>query len=240
MRTLILVAKAPLPGFSKTRLAGGSLDPRSVARLADAFLRDTLRACERVSHARLVISYAPPGSEEHFRSRAPRAHLVPQREGDLGARLRAAFEAAFRLEAAPAVMIGSDTPHIGAERIERAFAALERADCALGPAPDGGYYLIGLREPRAALFEGIDWSTERVLAQTLARARSLGLSAELLDELSDIDRLEDLERLERSLSSDPAPCPDTTRALAEERAAGRLRPGFESEGDSKSERGVDR
>jgi rSAM/selenodomain-associated transferase 1 len=216
MQVLILVAKAPLAGFAKTRLvAERGLTAAAAARLADAFLRDTLEACGRIAGASLMVSFAPRESEPYFRELAPRARLVPQVEGDLGARLAAAFEAAFELGATRAVALGSDTPHVGAGRIARALAVLEASDCVLGPAVDGGYYLIGLRRNEPRVFRGIEWSSPRVLAQTRERAGESGLGVELLDELYDVDDPADLDRLARGLEAGEARCAHTAHALAE-------------------------
>jgi rSAM/selenodomain-associated transferase 1 len=220
MFALVLMAKAPLSGLAKTRLvAEGGLSADDAARFADAFLRDTLLVCERVGGARLIVCFAPSASEPYFRELAPRAHLIAQVEGDLGARMAAACEAAFALGATRIALIGADTPHLAAPAIERAWRELERCDCVLGPAEDGGYYLIALRERRPELFQGIEWSTPRVLEQTLSRAREAGAHAVLLEELFDIDDVAALGRLERSLGPDGEPCPHTARVLADRRAS---------------------
>lgn len=220
MRALIVIAKAPLPGFAKTRLIGhGGWTAESVGLLADAFVRDTLRVCERVGDVQLRICFAPAGAEGYFRALAPSARLVQQVEGDLGARLSAAFDSAFDEGADRAVLIGMDTPHLEPARLAAAFDALERAECVLGPASDGGYYLIALRSRQPALFQDVTWSTERVLAQTLEHARAAGLSVATVEETFDIDVAADLERLERQLDSVGQLCPHSARVLARHRAA---------------------
>jgi rSAM/selenodomain-associated transferase 1 len=221
---LILMAKAPLPGLAKSRLVDGGLDPVLVARLADAFLRDTLDLCARADGARLLVAYAPRAAEAWFRTAAPSAELVPQVEGDLGTRIAAAFEAAFARGALRAIAIGTDTPHLPAERLSEAWAALESNDCVLGPASDGGYYLVGLRRPRPQLFAGIAWSTPRVLAETLERARALWLRTITLREESDVDERADLDRLSRALVAAPGRAPRTARVLREELPAAGARP----------------
>ncbi|MCY2961614.1 MAG: TIGR04282 family arsenosugar biosynthesis glycosyltransferase [Planctomycetota bacterium] len=215
-RVLIVMAKAPLPGLAKTRLqreTGLSLE--DVARLADAFVRDTLAVCAAVDDARTLVCHAPPESAEWFRAVAPAAVLAPQVEGDLGQRMRAAFEVAFAGGATRAVMIGTDAPHLAASTLRTAFEALERADCVLGPAEDGGYVLIGLRRPCPGLLTDIAWSTDRVLEQTLERARDSGVRCEILPASFDVDGAADLERLARLLDAEPERCPETARVLAE-------------------------
>lgn len=215
-RLLVLLAKAPLPGLAKTRLVDGrAVDRALAARLAEAFVRDTLDLCLRAAGERVLVAYAPRESADWFRSAAPGAALCPQVDGDLGARIAAAFDAAFALDAERVVMIGADTPHLRPERIEAAYAALERHACVLGPAADGGYYLVGLRQPRPELFAGLAWSTPRVLAETLERAQASGLSVDLLPEEHDVDEIADLRRLARELAQDPQRCPRTAEILRE-------------------------
>ena len=112
-----------------------------------------------------------------------------------------AFEVADR-----AVVIGTDAPGVGAATVHRALAALDSADVVLGPATDGGYYLMGLRAPGPALFTGIPWSTETVLSDTVARARETGARVTYLEVESDIDTEDDLTpELMRKLGLVPAP-----------------------------------
>ena len=137
MRALIVIAKAPLVGFAKTRLIGhGGWTADSDCRLADAFLRDTVSACKRVAVARLQICFAPAAAAGYFSELAPGARLVPQVEGDLGARLSAAFDSVFAGGADRVVLIGMDTPHVEPARLEAAFDLLAHAECVLGPAAD--------------------------------------------------------------------------------------------------------
>jgi rSAM/selenodomain-associated transferase 1 len=109
----------------------------------------------------------------------------------LGDRLAAAFAREFATGARHVVIIGSDCPGLDARRLRAAFAALRRRDVVLGPALDGGYYLIGLARPAPRLFRGIAWSTAGVAAQTLRRARALGLRWHLLPPLRDVDTAAD-------------------------------------------------
>lgn len=227
MHTVILMAKAPLPGLAKSRLVSSlGLDTGAAARLADAFVRDTLLACDAATSDGLVIAFAPSQGESYFRAVAPAARLVVQTDGDLGDRILAAFAATFAFGSTRAVMIAMDTPHLPADRITQAFSELDHADCVLGPATDGGYYLIALRQPQPDLFRGIDWSTERVLVQTLERARAAGLRTTCLAEMYDIDRPEDVRRLTAELAADNKLCRHTAQALriapppAHARAAG--------------------
>jgi rSAM/selenodomain-associated transferase 1 len=138
---------------------------------------------------------------------------LPQSGGTLGERLADATNRAFTEGAHRVVVIGTDSPWLDEALIEEAFLSQERADLVLGPAADGGYYLVGLAKPVPGLFHGISWSTNQVLNQTLAAARRLGFVASLLRRDYDIDQLEDLHRW---MDSDPChgvtmPIPATCR-----------------------------
>ncbi|MCA1990227.1 MAG: TIGR04282 family arsenosugar biosynthesis glycosyltransferase, partial [Desulfarculus sp.] len=130
--------------------------------------------------------------------------IRPQDSGDLGRRMDLALTRALAEGEERAVLIGSDCPGLTAEILEQAFAVLADHDLVLGPAQDGGYYLVGLRRPAPEIFRGIAWGSDRVLRQTLNRAGELGLRVALLPELADLDRPEDLPRL---VSPPPLPRP---------------------------------
>ena len=117
-----------------------------------------------------------------------------ERGGDLGERMATAFADAFAAGSRRVALAGSDVPELTRERVGEAFSALDDHDMALGPAADGGYYLVALARPRPALFEGVAWSTERVLAETLERAAAAGLRVRLLGTLRDVDTPEDARR----------------------------------------------
>ncbi|MFM7425455.1 MAG: TIGR04283 family arsenosugar biosynthesis glycosyltransferase, partial [Elainella sp.] len=117
---------------------------------------------------------------------------LPQIQGDLGAKLSYACQTAFQQGSQRVIAIGTDCPGLDAARMQQAFELLQTHDLVLGPATDGGYYLIGLRQFVPELFESIRWSSEVVLQQTVAVAESLGLSIAYLDWLTDVDRPEDL------------------------------------------------
>ncbi len=212
---LVLIAKEPLPGVAKTRLAAGVGRDRA-AQLGDGFLHDTSRTCQAVCAAgdiELCISMGAETSREYFRALAAEARLAVQPQGDFGTRLRAAFEAGFRAGAERVVLIGSDTPQLRSERVDAAFAALRPGAAVIGPAFDGGYYLLGLCEPYPELFEDIAWSTADVLRQTEARVRALGLELTKLPAMLDIDTVDDLDQLSALLAADRALCPATRELL---------------------------
>ena len=199
---LIIFVKAPRPGTVKTRLAQSIGSKAACA----AYCEMVQKMIQELSPLKDVqLRFCPDDAREEFRQwQAPDWELQPQGEGDLGERLQAAFEQAFAGGALRVLVIGSDCPAITIEDIRAAWAALETFDLVLGPARDGGYWLIGLTRLHRQLFEGIAWSTETVLRETLARARSAGLTVKLLRELNDVDTLADWEQFKAVLS--PSKC----------------------------------
>lgn len=191
--SLAILARFPEPGRAKTRLIP-ALGPEGAAALHDQLVRCTLAVVGELLEHRAVCAgvwttgAAPAEFAAHFDTRLP---CIAQCDGDLGARMRCAFEEMLRASSA-GVLIGTDCPDLSAIGIMLAFEALRRCDLVLGPAQDGGYYLIGMRRPAPELFEGVAWSSSSVLATTLERAASLGLSVELLPTLSDVDEPQDL------------------------------------------------
>lgn len=191
----MLLAKRPRAHRAKRRLAA-SLGPARARLIAKAFLLDTVAIMSRVSRRRL-IAFAPPSAAEWFARLDGGARLVAQPRASFGSRLRAALAAGLA-EGDRVAVIGMDSPTLPSTIIERAFRALERADCVLGPARDGGYYLIGASAPLPlSLFRAMPWSTSRVLRETLARARAAGVRVALLPAWYDVDDAAGLARLRR-------------------------------------------
>jgi rSAM/selenodomain-associated transferase 1 len=177
-------------------------------------VRDLVR---RFGAPRFAVRWAVAPPDEGFATRfgLPAIACFPQSGADLGARMQAAFRAA--LDRAPAtgrcVLIGSDMPQLRIELVEEAFARLADVDLVLGPAEDGGYYLIAMREPHD-VFRNVAWSSPTVLDDTLAQARELGLAVALLEPGFDVDEPSDLDRLQRLLAGPgAAACPETAREL---------------------------
>ncbi|MEM9798717.1 MAG: TIGR04282 family arsenosugar biosynthesis glycosyltransferase [Planctomycetota bacterium] len=213
--TLVILCKQPIAGRSKTRLARSIGDERA-RRLAEAFVLDTF-ALARSIDARTLIAFAPADAREWFAERAPFAELWPQPESDLGGRMDAATRAAFERGARRCVMIGMDTPHLDAAILDEAFRSLDDVDLCVGPAVDGGYYLIGMREPQPVLFRDLPWSTERVAEMTRDVARAAGLTLRELPTQFDVDDVGALERLSSLLRERPDLAPATRAALADPR-----------------------
>lgn len=182
-----LMLKAPRPRFVKTRLARDAGDSGAVLiyrRLVE-FQMTLIPADWRIE-----IHFAPADAETEMRAwLGTRPLYEPQPEGDLGARMRAAMAAAFARGAKRLVFIGGDCPYADGEILGAAEASLAGADVVLGPAADGGYYLIGMKRALPQLFENIDWGTGAVRRQTLDMANRAGLRVVELRELEDVDSL---------------------------------------------------
>jgi hypothetical protein len=177
-------------------------------------LLDTLALMQRLEGADLAVAYTPESARAYFSELAPNGFcLVPQQGADLGERLANALGHHLDLGYRRAVIMNSDGPTLPLACLEEAFLGLDGADVTLGAGHDGGYYLIGMKQLYPELFQGIDWSTEMVVPQTLAICRHLGLSVHLLPEWYDVDVADDLDRLRRDLSRDPAPAPRTRAFL---------------------------
>ena len=211
-RVLALFAKRPVPGRVKTRLSP-PLSPGAAASLYEAMLLDVLDQHARARGLDLALWYDPPEAAEWFRRAAPGGYRqLPQRGADLPGRMRNLFRAHAAEGYTRMVLRGTDSPTLPAERIDQAFAALERGDLVLCPDRDGGYNLIGLRAPCDALFD-LEMSTGGVLEQTLARAREEDLRPLLLPPHHDVDTATDLELLRPELSE--VRTPRTLRWLRE-------------------------
>ncbi|MFQ6058363.1 MAG: TIGR04282 family arsenosugar biosynthesis glycosyltransferase [Anaerolineae bacterium] len=202
---LIIMAKAPVPGAVKTRLCP-PYTFEEAAELCRCFLLDTFDLVSRLRRVPVAVAYSPPGAEGIFRSMAsPAFHLLPQRGNDLGERLNGAFEQLFALGYEAVVAMGADSPTLPLDYIEQSFASLasKENDLVLGPSADGGYYLIGMKAFHPELFQGVAMGTERVLSQTLERARRTNLRVSLLPPWYDVDTQDDLERLRAELRAAP-------------------------------------
>lgn len=225
-RRLVLYTKPAVPGRVKTRLTP-ALTPEEAAGVHAAFVADLVERLRRGAFdLRVAWALDEPAAGGERDAAPPGGPLGMRQEGrDLGERLYRGLTAATRLDGGAAVVaaLGSDHPTVTLETLHEAFERVEDgAEVVLGPSLDGGYFLIVLAAAAVLpeLFEGIDWSTERVLAQTRERIDRAGLRLELVDEALDVDTPEDLERLVDELAAaDPTLCPRTRRAL---RDLGRL------------------
>jgi hypothetical protein len=208
---LAVIAKEPVAGLAKTRLVP-ALGETGAARAAAAMLADTLTAV-RASGADPWLCFTPLEARERLGRLAPGFGLLAQAPGDLGDRLAACLAGLLRAGADRVAIVGADTPHIPVASYRRAFALLDEAVLVLGPALDGGYYLVAAKASRPELFVGVPMGTEVVLAATLTRAARGGLRVALLPPLRDLDRVEDLAAALDGGELDAAPA--TLAAAAE-------------------------
>jgi rSAM/selenodomain-associated transferase 1 len=191
---LLIFARYPEAGKVKTRLAEGAGEHLALTTYAGMLLETLALGIGQLKKRRAVTVWISPAEaiDPFRRYWAPQFSLMPQAEGDLGVKLAAAFEETFRQGVKKAVVIGSDCPDLREKHLEEAFLALDDAPAVLGPAQDGGYYLLGLSRMIPSIFKGIAWGTEQVLDQTLERLGKLGICPALLEVLRDVDRVEDL------------------------------------------------
>lgn len=191
---IAVLARAPVPGRAKTRLIP-ALGAHGAAALQERLTEHAVAAACAAGLGPVTLWAAPDPAHASFRELVTRfsIRLARQAEGDLGARMLAAFAKSR----GATLLIGSDCPALAADDLRRAATALRDHEVVLIPAEDGGYVLIGLRRPHAGLFADMAWGTDTVLAETRRRIARLGLSAHELDPLWDVDRPEDLARLPR-------------------------------------------
>ena len=191
---LIIFTRYPEPGKTKTRLIP-LLGEEGAATLQRQMTE------QKLAEVNQLLTFYPLSVEVHF-SGGNESLMQEwlglnwvyrrQSEGDIGDRMASAFQASFAAGMNAVVLIGTDCPELNAPLMTEAFQLLRQHDLVLGPALDGGYYLIGLRRLIPELFTGIPWSTAEVLQQTLSISQRLGLSVAKLPLLSDVDRPEDL------------------------------------------------
>ncbi|HEY3203386.1 MAG TPA: TIGR04282 family arsenosugar biosynthesis glycosyltransferase [Thermoanaerobaculia bacterium] len=215
--SLILFARAPEPGRVKTRLAV-RLTERGAAALYRAFLEDAAHVYVDRTGWQSVLCADPHPSDPLLAAIFFGAwRREAQASGDLGERLRKAFEREFARGAPAAVAVGSDHPALTRKRLKEIFGELARGlDAVLIPAEDGGYCAIGLAScaPLANVFEGIPWSSDAVCRITIARMENAGLRVKVLESAYDVDRPEDLDRLRRDLAQRDAASEDYPTATA--------------------------
>lgn len=199
---IAILAKAPLAGFAKTRLAP-ALGAHGAARLQRAFILRSVQVAQQAGLGGGVQLWCAPSADQRFFRALQRTTGVDcsdQPAGDLGQRMQAAIAAT----PGPVLLVGTDCPALTVQHLRTAAAALQGgtgtgtgtgAKAVFIPAEDGGYVLVGLQQPQPGLFQGIDWSTERVMAQTRQRAGALGVALHELAPLWDVDTPDDLARL---------------------------------------------
>ncbi len=192
MTAVIMFAKAPRRGYVKTRLSADVGRARALEVYRQVGAQVAAGVARRYP---LTVWYDPPDAEREMRVWLGELEFHAQEGDDLGARMAHAFRVHLGRGDAPVVAIGADAPDVDAETIAQACRHLETADVVLGPALDGGYYLIGLRRQAESLFSGIPWGGPRVMAVTLAACERVQLAVRQLGRLRDIDTGGDLAAL---------------------------------------------
>lgn len=197
-----ILAKAPVPGFAKTRLIP-ALGETGAAELQAQFIRATVATALEAAIGSVNLWCAPDAAHPLFEelARTYPIHLHTQPDADLGVRMLRAVDAG----SGPVLVIGTDCPAFTPANLRAAAVALAGgADVVLTPAEDGGYVLIGLREARGELFHDMEWSTPGVAAETVRRAQAAGLSVTTMPTLWDVDEPADLARLIASEEAEQA------------------------------------
>jgi rSAM/selenodomain-associated transferase 1 len=191
-------AKYWQPGEVKTRLAS-AIGAAAASHVYRQFIVTLLQRFGHVADHRILALW-PPESRAAFAAVADDNWLCEEQSaGDLGTRMRKYFEAAFANGARRVVLIGSDSPTLPIEYVQRAFQQLEAHPVVLGPTPDGGYYLVGAANHAPPIFDGINWSTAAVWKQTTARLKDANCPFTQLPEWYDVDELDDLKRMRSEL-----------------------------------------
>ena len=194
---LLFFVKYPEPGKVKTRLARSVGDKRA-AQMYQSLVETNLRVLTPL-HRRTMdcwIMFDPADKEVEIKKWLSDQYFYRAQEGkDLTERLTDAFKKSFEAGYSSVIALGSDTLKLRADIIEKAFKELENFDAVIGPAKDGGYYLIGLKKLIPEIFQGIPWSTSTVLTETLNRMRRLKLKYSLLQELEDLDEIKEYESI---------------------------------------------
>lgn len=195
---LIIFIKYPQAGLVKTRLAK-NIGASKAAFLYRLFVEALLKRTEDKSFQRTIF-YSPAGKKKEIvRWLGKDVKIYPQKGRHLGERLARAFKLAFKNSAGRVVAIGSDSPTLDKGVLLRAFKKLKNTQCVLGPALDGGYYLIGLSFFDERIFKGISWGTKNVFSRTINKLKQLKAGCELLGEALDVDSYQDMILLREKL-----------------------------------------
>lgn len=201
---LIIMAKEPKVGSTKTRLCP-PLRADQAAQLYEALLWDTIEMAAVVKGIDLAIAITPPESSEYFKQiTSPETILIPVACANIGECLTVVLGQLLDMGYQRVMALNSDGPSLPPIYIQSAIQSLDQHDLVLGPAEDGGYYLVGLQQNHAYIFRGIDWSTNLVLDQTLQQAEQHSLSVHLLPPWYDVDTAADIHRLRDELETLPA------------------------------------
>lgn len=192
---LIIFAREPKDGKVKTRLAR-DLPVKTVTSLYKAFVKDVLSMCLRARCDQRFIFYAGSNRSINFLKRFTSRFTLKRQSGtSLGIRMMKALSFCHAQDFDKALIVGTDCLEISPKDIEKAFKLLDRVDVVLGPSRDGGYYLIGMKKPIGSIFEGVQWSSEKVLIQTLQKIQKVQKSYALLSKKEDVDTIKEVKNL---------------------------------------------
>lgn len=200
---IVLMAKQPQSGHTKTRLTP-PLTIEEAAELYTALLQDSLDLATSLQGVNLAIAISPPESRPYFKALTPPGTLLlPISGADIGICLAQTTAQLLNMNYGKVIALSADGPSLPPEYLHLAVNLLDTHPLVFGPSLDGGYYLVGLTQPQPDIFTGIDWSTTRVLEQSLQKAAELGLKAALTPDWYDIDTAQDLLRLVSELNHLP-------------------------------------
>lgn len=173
--------------------------------LYEALLKDTLELCSGLEGVHLAVAFSPPEALNYFRKiTSPDIPLIPVEGENIGVCLEQSLGALLERGYQKALALNTDGPSLPRAYLMEAVRLLDEADLVLGPCEDGGYYLVGIKQLHSAIFDGIPWSTDQVLARTLAQAERLGLHTALTLSWYDVDSLADARRLLAEVDLFPA------------------------------------
>jgi len=196
-----ILMKFPAPGRVKTRLAReiGTERAAELYRLITEKIMENTQPVD--SRYGRILFYTPEGMKDEFGKWFPNETLLPQRGSDMGEIMANSLKDLFGRGATKAVITGSDIPHLDRDIVRQAFRELDYADITIGPAADGGYYLVGMKSPHEDIFRGIPWGSATVFRETVSAISRLRLTYRTVSTLSDLDTVEDLHKMEAPLRS---------------------------------------
>lgn len=210
---LIIFAKEPKKGRVKTRLRGYLSETQCVA-LYKALLKDTFELVKPLEHIAKVLAYDSSTDEPGYLKELGKGFIFYRQEGkDLGRRLHNAIKFSGKMHSDKTVIIGSDSPNLPITYVKEAFRRLEKNDIVLGPSADGGFYLLGIKDPCFEIFKDIQWGSGSVLEDTVKNAGMLDKKIAILKKWYDIDDAAGLIRLRKDLKKEKKAAPWTRKFL---------------------------
>jgi rSAM/selenodomain-associated transferase 1 len=201
MNALVIFAKFPEPGKVKKKI-GEAIGMEGSAALCSAFIKDLVDKNKDKDYD-LYLSFIGHQYKEQYKNLFPEAILYVQRGMNLGENMYCSFEDLLD-DYDKVVIIGCDVPNLSSDAIVKAFNALDSYDVVIGPAEDGGYYLIGMKQPHD-IFENLSWGSEKLLDEQIEALKRKRLTYVLIDRMADVDTVEELKVLKKNLKREDAP-----------------------------------